>query len=67
MWYPKGGMYRVVEVLMEIARQAGVTFAFKTPVQQIEVHGNRCDRVILEDGQRLRADAVLANADLPYV
>ena len=67
VWYPKGGMYRVVEALMEIAQQAGVTFAFKTAVQHIEVHGNRATGVILEDGQRLQADAVLANADLPYV
>ncbi len=67
VWYPKGGMYRVVEALMEIARQAGVTFAFKTAVQQIEVHGNRATGVILEDGQHVQADAVLANADLPYI
>jgi phytoene desaturase len=67
VWYPKGGMYRVVEALMEIAQQAGVTFSFKTAVQQIEVHGNRTTGVLLEDGQRLQADAVLANADLPYV
>jgi phytoene desaturase len=67
VWYPKGGMYRVVEALVEIARQAGVTFTFKTAVQHIEVHGNRATGVILEDGQRLQADAILANADLPYV
>ena len=67
VWYPKGGMYRVVEALMQIAQQAGVTFAFKTAVQHIEVYGNRTTGVILEDGQRLPADAVLANADLPYV
>jgi phytoene desaturase len=67
VWYPKGGMYRVVEALMEIAQQAEVTFAFKTAVRQIEVNGNRTTGVILKDGQRLQADAVLANADLPYV
>jgi phytoene desaturase len=67
VWYPKGGMYRVVEALMQIARQAGVTFAFKTAVKQIELNGKRARGVILEDGQRLEADAVLANADLPYV
>ena len=52
---------------MEIAQQAGVTFAFKTAVKQIELNGNRVKGVILADGQRLEADAVLANADLPYV
>src|SRR6266496_2680867 len=67
VWYPKGGMYRVIEALMEIAQQAGVAFAFKTAVKQIELKGNRVKGIILEDGQHLEAGAVLANADLPYV
>ncbi|HEX9028777.1 MAG TPA: phytoene desaturase family protein [Anaerolineales bacterium] len=66
-WYPKGGMYRVIEAMMEIARQAGVEFAYKTPVKQIELNSHLAKGVILEDGQRLEGDAVLANADLPYV
>ena len=67
VWYPKGGMYGVVEALMEIARQAGVEFAFDTAVKQIELNGQGARGVLLVDGQRLEADAVLANADLPYV
>ncbi len=67
VWYPKGGMVRVVEALMEIARAAGVEFIFDTTVERIEVNGTRARGVILDDGQRLEADAVLANADLPYV
>ncbi len=67
VWYPQGGMYRVVEALMEIAQQAGVEFVFNTAVKQIELNGKRAKGVILENGQRLEADAVLANADLPYV
>ena len=67
VWYPKGGMYRVVEALMALARQAGVEFAFDTTVQQIELNGQDAKGVILEDGQSLAADAILANADLPYV
>ncbi len=51
----------------ELAHEAGVAFAFKTAVKQIELKGNRVKGVILEDGQHLEADAVLANADLPYV
>ncbi|HEX7975513.1 MAG TPA: phytoene desaturase family protein [Anaerolineales bacterium] len=66
-WYPRGGMYRVVEALMKIAEQAGVEFAFGATVKQIELDGLRAKGVILEDGQRLEADATLANADLPYV
>lgn len=67
VWYPKGGMYRVVESVMEIAKQVGVEFVFDVNVERIDVNGTSARGVILADGQRLDADAVLANADLPYV
>jgi phytoene desaturase len=67
VWYPKGGMYRVVEALVDIARQAGVEFVYDTAVQRIDLNGTKVKGVVLEDGHRLAADAVLANADLPYV
>ncbi len=67
VWYPRGGMYRVVEALMDIAEKSGVKFAFDTTVERIDVNGSKTRAVILEDGQQLEPDAVLANADLPYV
>ncbi len=67
VWYPRGGMYRVVEALMEIAEQAGVEFVFNAGVERIDVNGARARAVVLADGQRLEADAIVANADLPYV
>lgn len=66
VWYPKGGMYQVVEALMHLARSAGVEFVFNTAVERIEVNGKSTKGVVV-DGQTLGADAVLANADLPYV
>jgi phytoene desaturase len=66
VWYPKGGMYQIVEALMSLARQAGVDFVFEKTVERIDVNGKRTRGVVV-DGQRLAADAVLANADLPYV
>lgn len=67
VWYPKGGMYQVIEALMSLALEAGVEFAFDTAVHQIEVNGVRSRGVRLADGRQLKADAVLANADLSYV
>jgi phytoene desaturase len=67
VWYPQGGMYQVVEALMTLALQAGVKFAFNTSVEKIDVNQKHAHGVVLEDGQRLGAEAVLANADLPYV
>jgi phytoene desaturase len=66
VWYPKGGMYQVVKALTSLAREAGVEFVFDTTVEQIDVNGTETHGIIVDD-QRLEADAVLANADLPYV
>jgi phytoene desaturase len=59
-------MYQIVEALMSLARQSGVQFAFNTTVDCIDVKANLTCGVKV-NGQRLEADAVLANADLPYV
>jgi phytoene desaturase len=67
VWYPKGGMYSIVEALMSLADQAGVEFAFNSPVESIDLDGGTATGVRLAGGQRLQAEAVLANADLPYV
>jgi len=67
VWYPKGGMYRVVESLMELAMQAGVEFVFNSPVERIDANATHVQGIRLADGSHLEADVVLANADLPYV
>ncbi|MDD2695922.1 MAG: phytoene desaturase family protein [Anaerolineales bacterium] len=67
VWYPKGGMYRVVEALTDLARQAGVEFVYDSAVERIDTNATRARGVLLADGSRLDADVILANADLPYV
>lgn len=67
VYYPRGGMYGIVEALMELARAAGVEFVFDSPIEKIDVNASQAHGVTLADGQRLEADAILANADLPYV
>jgi phytoene desaturase len=67
VWYPKGGMYSIVEALTELAQRAGVTFEYNASVARIDVNGAQARGVVLSDGGHLTADVVLANADLPYV
>jgi phytoene desaturase len=67
VWYPKGGMYSIVEALVDLAQRAGVTFEFDAAVERIDVNGSQARGVILTDGRHHQADMVLANADLPYV
>jgi phytoene desaturase len=67
VWYPTGGMYRIVEALASLAHQAGVDFVFDAAVERIDLNGRRARGVELACGQRLEADVIVANADLPYV
>jgi phytoene desaturase len=67
VWFPMGGLYRVIESLIAIAESNGVQFAYNTQVRQIEVDDQCATGVVLQDGSRLEADIIIANADLPYV
>ncbi len=53
VWYPIGGLYRVVESLVKIAQDRGVRFMFGTPVEQILVDGHKAKGVRLADGRVL--------------
>ena len=61
MWLPRGGMYSVVEALVEVAREAGVEFSFGQPVSRIITDAGRARGVMLSDGSQVLSDVVLAN------
>lgn len=67
VYFPEGGLYRVIERLAALAEGQGVRFVYHTPAKEIVVEGRRATGVRLADGKVLRADVVVANADLPYV
>ena len=64
--YPRGGIYELVEAMTRLARDLGVKVHLNSPVEEITIarDGARGVRV---HGEKIGADAVLANADLPYV
>ena len=71
-WYVEGGIYRVVEALMEIARELGVNFQPGCQVAEILVQQRtgvrqpRVSGVRFQGGGALSADAVVVNADPVY-
>jgi phytoene desaturase len=66
-FFPVGGMYSVVNKLFTAAKSIGVNFCFNSGVARINLAGKNADGIILEDGSEIKADIVVANADLPYV
>jgi phytoene desaturase len=67
IWFPRGGMYQAIRSLAGIAEGLGVRFRYNAPVARIDVEGQQVTGATLANGERLRADLVVANADLPYV
>jgi phytoene desaturase len=66
-FFPKGGMYSIVEKLLSAARSSGVKLTYNKPVKSISVNRKKAESIILEDGSEIKADIIVANADLPYV
>jgi phytoene desaturase len=66
-FFPEGGMFRIVEILINEAQKSGVKIHFNAPVKQIKTSGNKAQGIVLEDDTVINGDLVIANADLPYV
>ena len=66
-FFPKGGMFAIVEKLCSTAEAAGVKFYYNTPVAGIKINNNKAEGIKFEDGTIIKADIIVANADLPYV
>lgn len=65
-WYIKGGLYKLVESLVELAGRQGITMLLNSPVSGIEREGNRVTGVRLEDGAKLDAEVVVMNGDASF-
>jgi len=63
VWYVDGGMYAVAETLTRLIEENGGEVRCNAPVSQILLKGARVEGVLLEDGERLAADAVVMNGD----
>jgi len=66
MYYPIGGLYRLIEDLVQIGRQMEVVIRTEAPVEEICIEDGRATGVRLASGERVPADIVISNADLPY-
>jgi phytoene desaturase len=66
MWYPMGGIYSLVEDMLRLGEEMGVKMHTNAPVEEILVREGKTNGVRLQSGERLQADLVVSNADLPY-
>jgi phytoene desaturase len=65
-WYPQGGMFKIIEGMMELATSLGVKFEFDAAVEQITVQGSQATGVVVK-GEHHPFDYVVASADYHHV
>jgi 1-hydroxycarotenoid 3,4-desaturase len=67
-WYGvRGGIEALVDALVRVAEKNGVVFRYGARVESVDVERRRVVGVTMADGERIRADAVVANADVAHV
>lgn len=61
-WHPKGGMYKVIEGIKDLAESLGVIFHLNSPVEKIITEKGKAKGLMI-NGQEHYADIVLSGAD----
>lgn len=65
VYFPAGGMHAVPRALAGAAEKHGVRFRYGTEVERVEVVNGRARAVVTTEGERVEADVVVLNPDLP--
>ncbi|WP_088323009.1 phytoene desaturase family protein [Polaribacter tangerinus] len=62
-WHPRGGMYKVIEGMVSLATNLGVTFEVNANVEKIITDSNNQVTGLLVNGQKIDTNLVLSGAD----
>ena len=65
VFFPRGGMHAVPAAMAAAAAKHGVEFRYDTEVTAVETAGDRAVAVQTAGGERIPADVVVLNPDLP--
>ena len=65
VYFPRGGMHAVPVAMASAAEKHGVSLQYDTEVTSVETVGDRATAVCTASGERILADVVVLNPDLP--
>jgi phytoene desaturase len=66
VFFPRGGIYKLVEGLVKLGGEYGVEYHTNVPVQRIVTQSGKATGIILQDGTEVPADLVISNADIAF-
>tara|TARA_B100001245_G_scaffold84100_1_gene60646 strand:+ start:2155 stop:3687 length:1533 start_codon:yes stop_codon:yes gene_type:complete len=66
VYYPKGGLYTIIERLVKLGQELGVEYHYGAAVKRIVTSQGEVRGITLEDGAHISADIVISNADLHF-
>jgi len=65
-WYPQGGMHKIIEAMVKVAKEKGVKFRTKAEVTGFKYSGKKIVGVLTKTGG-FSADIVVAGADYHHI
>ncbi len=65
-WYPMGGMYKIIEAMVNLAESKGVRFLMNEEVKNIRINKNIATHVVT-DTHEFEADIVVGGADYHHI
>lgn len=66
VFYPMGGIYKIVDALVSAGREFGAEYIVDRPIKRILVENKKAIGVEFENGEKEMADIVISNADIQY-
>ncbi len=66
VYHPIGGLNAISEAMAKVVREEKGTIHLSRPVKEVVVEGGRARGLVLADGERRDADAVIVNADFAW-
>ncbi len=66
VYYPEGGIYKIIESLENIAIKNGVEIYKNSPVEKILTENKKIKGIKLSSGEEVMSDIVISNADMHF-
>ncbi len=65
-WYPDGGMFKIIEGMVSLAKEKGVKFLFNNEVTSIDINQGRVESITTIE-EKISCDYVVASADYNHI